>query len=84
MEFSLPDGSQHRPWHTSEALADLLTAHAAKTTSMIGGVDRFDHPDARTIRPRWTGETFSVHGCVQALFTIRLPEARQHDQDRAA
>ena len=83
-EFTLPDGSQPRPWHTSETLADLLTAHAARTTNMIGGVDRFDHPDARTIRPRWAGETFSVHDCVQALFTIRLSEARQREQDRAA
>jgi hypothetical protein len=36
-------------------------------------VDSFQHPEARTIRPRWAGETFDLHACVQALFTIKLP-----------
>ena len=30
-------------------------------------------PDATTIRPRWAGELFDLHACVQALFTIKLP-----------
>jgi hypothetical protein len=37
-------------------------------------VDSFQHPDAQTIRPRWAGEPFDLHACVQALFTIKLPE----------
>jgi hypothetical protein len=59
--FTLPDGTQPRPWQTAESLADLLTAHARRTAAIIDGVDRFDHPDARTIRPRWACETFSIH-----------------------
>jgi hypothetical protein len=35
--------------------------------------DSFRHPDARTLRPGWAGETFDLHACVQALFTIKLP-----------
>jgi hypothetical protein len=81
-EFTLPDGSQPQPWHTSEALAGLLTAHARRAAETITGVDRFDHPAGRTIRPRWAGEPFSIHDCVQALFTIRLPEPSQYDQDQ--
>jgi hypothetical protein len=37
-------------------------------------VDSFQHPDAKTIRPRWAGDPFDLHACVQALFTIKLPE----------
>jgi hypothetical protein len=78
--FTLPDGTEPRPWQTADTLTDLLTAHARRTAAIIDGVDRFDHPDARTIRPRWAGETFSVHDCVQALFTIRLRERSKHDE----
>ena len=80
--FILPDSSQPRPWQTADSLAQLLTAHARRTAAIIDAVDRFDHPDAKIIRPRWTGETFSVHDCVQALFTIRLPEPSEHRQDQ--
>jgi hypothetical protein len=67
-------------------LADLLAVHACRHAATIEAVDQFNHPDARTIRPRWAGETFSVHDCVQALFAIRLPEALQdgRGQERAA
>jgi hypothetical protein len=61
----LPDGSEPRPWQTADTLADLLTAHARKAAETIAAVDRFDHPAARTIRPRWAGEPFSVHDCVR-------------------
>jgi len=46
-------------------------------------VDSFQHPDARTIRPRWTGEPFDLHACVQALFTVKLPKPTI-DLDRQA
>jgi hypothetical protein len=45
-------------------------------------VDRFDHPDAKVIWPRWTGEPFNVHDCVEVPFTIRLPEPSSRDQDQ--
>lgn len=63
--FTLPDGSEPRPWQTADTLADLLTANARKAAETIAAVDRFDHPAARTIRPRWAGEPFSVHDCVR-------------------
>jgi hypothetical protein len=78
--FTLRDGSQPQPWHTSDTLADLLAAHARRTAEAIDGVDRFDHTDARSIRPRWAGEPFSVHDCVQALFTIRQRQPSQPDE----
>jgi hypothetical protein len=83
-DFTLPDRTPPRPWQTADTLADLLAAHSRRTAAIIDDVERFDHPDARTIRPRWAGEPFSIHDCVQALFTIRLPEAQQHGQDQAA
>jgi hypothetical protein len=46
-------------------------------------VDTFDHLDAKIIRPRWTGEPFDLHACVQALFTIKLPKPGE-DQDQQA
>ena len=45
--------------------------------AQLASVDSFQHPDAATIRPRWTGEPFDLHACVQALFTIKLPEQSQ-------
>jgi hypothetical protein len=44
----------------------------------LAAVGSFQHPDAQTIRPRWTGEPFDLHACVQALFTIKL---REHPKD---
>jgi hypothetical protein len=38
---------------------------------------------AQTIRPRWAGERFDLHACVQALFTIKLPEQMKQDQQAA-
>jgi hypothetical protein len=49
----------------------------------LATVDSFQHPDAKIIRPRWTGEPFDLHACVQALFTIKLPE-RTKEQDQQA
>jgi hypothetical protein len=78
--FILPDGSRPQPWQTTETLADLLAARARQAGATIEAVDRFEHPEARTIRPRWSGEKFCVHDWVQALFTILRPEMSQHDQ----
>jgi hypothetical protein len=46
--------------------------------------DSFHHPDATTIRPRWRGEPFDLHACVQALFTIKLPEPTEGQDQQAA
>ena len=43
-------------------------------------MDRFDHPDARKILPRWAGEPFSLHECVQALFTMKIKPNEQDQQ----
>jgi hypothetical protein len=47
-------------------------------------VDIFQHPAAQTIRPRWAGERLDLHACVQALFTIKLPEQPKELDQRAA
>jgi hypothetical protein len=47
-------------------------------------VDSFHHPDARTIRPRWAGEPFDLHACVQALFTIKVPKPTADLDQQAA
>ena len=49
----------------------------------LAAVDSFQHPDAQTIRPRWAGEVFDLHACVQALFTIKLPDPSEQDQQAA-
>ena len=40
-------------------------------------VGRPNHP------ARWAGERFDLHACVQALFTIKLPEQMKQDQQAA-
>jgi hypothetical protein len=50
----------------------------------LAAVDSFQHPDAQTIRPRWTGEPFDLHACVQALFTIKLREDPKDLDQQAA
>ena len=50
----------------------------------LTAVDSFHHPHATTIRPRWRGEPFDLHACVQALFTIKLPEQNQDLDQQAA
>jgi hypothetical protein len=78
--FLMPDGTPHQPWYTGEALPRLLQAQlrrqSAADHAALNGVTSFDDPDARTIRPRWAGEPFDLHACVQALFQITLPEAQ--------
>ena len=83
----MPDGKPHRDWYTAEGLLNFLTQHAdthadartrAETAAMINDVDGFHHPDAQRIQPRWRGERYDRHECVQALFRmpVRTSEAR--------
>jgi Domain of unknown function (DUF222)/HNH endonuclease len=78
--FLMPDGTPYQPWYTAEALPRLLQAQlrrqAVTDREALQGVTSVDDPDARTIRPRWAGERFDLHACVQALFQITLPGAR--------
>jgi hypothetical protein len=87
--FSKPDGQSCEPWLSDENLArhlDYAHCRAQQETARrdrLAAVDSFHHPDAHTIRPRWTGEPFDLHACVQALFTIKLPQPNE-DQDQQA
>jgi hypothetical protein len=86
--FSKPDGRPCDPWVDDDNLArQLAFAQRCRRSSghdRYAGVDSFHHPDARTIRPRWAGEPFDLHACVQALFTIKVPkQAADLDQQAA-
>ena len=59
-------------WHLDFA---LRRGNTQAQHDRLAGVDSFQHPDARIIRPRWAGEAFDLHACVQALFTIKGPRA---------
>ena len=76
--FVMPDGAPPDPWWTANTLAERLTAHANGNAERLAVVDRFDHPDARRILPRWAGEPFNLHESVQALFTMKI---KPNDQD---
>ena len=86
--FTKPDGQPCQPcvsdqnlaWHLDFALRQQQQAQHDR----LAGVDSFQHPDALTIRPRWAGEPFDLHACVQALFTIKLPEHATNDLDQQA
>jgi len=86
--FTKPDGQPCDSWVSDENLARHLDFARRRTQQaaqrdQLAEVDSFQHPDARTIRPRWTGEPFDLHACVQALFTIKLPKPDE-DQDQQA
>ena len=84
--FTKPDGQPCDPWVADQNLArhlDFALRRRQQTRDRLAAVDSFQHPDAQTIRPRWAGEPFDVHACVQALFTIKLPE-RAKDLDQQA
>jgi hypothetical protein len=73
--FTKPDGQPCNCWVDEQNLArhlDFALRRRNQELDQLAGVDSFQHPDARTIRPRWAGETFDLHACVQALFTIKL------------
>jgi hypothetical protein len=78
--FVLPDGTEPRPWWGADGLTDRLAEQARRTAVALAGVDRFDHPDARKILPRWAGEPFNLHDCVQALFTMKTKPEKQDQQ----
>ncbi len=78
--FMLPDGTPTRPWWNADALQDQLAEQTRRTTAALSGVDRFDHPDARKILPRWAGEPFDLHECVYALFTMKIKTDQQDQQ----
>jgi hypothetical protein len=76
--FTKPDGQRCDTWVDDANLAQHLDFALRRTQQAehdrLAGVDSFQHPDARTIRPGWAGEPFDLHACVQALFTIKLPD----------
>jgi HNH endonuclease len=78
--FTKRDGQPCQTWVTDQQLAwhlDSALRNQQHTRDYrLAGVNSFHHPDAMAIRPRWAGEPFDLHTCVQALFTIKLPEAR--------
>jgi hypothetical protein len=85
--FTKPDGQPCESWVSDDNLARhldfALRRRRQAQRDQLAGVDSFQHPDARTIRPRWAGEVFDLHACVQALFTIKLPDQSQQDQQAA-
>ena len=85
--FTKPDGRPCDDWVDDDNLARHLAfaLHQRQhQQAQLAVVDSFQHPDAATIRPRWTGEPFDLHACVQALFTIKLPEQSQSFDQQAA
>jgi hypothetical protein len=76
-----------RSWVNDQNLArhlDFALRRQQQARSVqLAAVDSFHHPQAQTIRPRWAGEVFDLHACVQALFTIKVPEQLEHDQQAA-
>jgi hypothetical protein len=86
--FTKPDGQRCEPWVSDQHLARhldfaLRRQQQQAQTEQLAGVDGFQHPDARTIRPGWAGEPFDLHACAQALFTVKLPQ-QPLDQDQQA
>ncbi len=84
-DFTMPDKRPHQDWYDAEALAYLLAQQAPARQvafeTIIEGVDGFDHPDATRIRPRWSGERFDLHECVQALFRMQLPDSGEDEDE---
>jgi hypothetical protein len=76
--FTKPDGQPCQAWVSDQQLAwhlDLALRKQQKAESdRLANVDSFQHPEAVAIRPRWAGEPFDLHACVQALFAIKLRE----------
>jgi hypothetical protein len=74
--FTKPDGQACDWWVDDENLARHLdfALRRRQQLDQLAAADSFQHPDAQTIRPRWTGEPFEVHACVEALLTIKPPK----------
>jgi Domain of unknown function (DUF222)/HNH endonuclease len=84
--FTKPDGQPCDWWVSDENLSrhlDFALRRQRAQHDRLAGVDSFQHPDAQTIRPRWAGEVFDLHACVEALFTIKLSETSEQDQQAA-
>jgi len=77
--FGMPDGTPHRPWWDADTLSRMLAEQSTVRAEHSGvlGITSFDDPRAQTIRPRWDGEPFDLHACVEALFSMRLSQDRQ-------
>jgi Domain of unknown function (DUF222)/HNH endonuclease len=87
--FSKPDGEPCDRWLSDQNLAShldfaLRRQRQQAQKDQLAAVDSFQHPAARTIRPRWAGERFDLHACVQALFTIKLAESVPNLDQQAA
>jgi hypothetical protein len=86
--FTKPDGQPCQPWVSDQQLAwhlnSALRNQQKAKSDRLAGVDSFQHPEATSIRPRWAGEPFDLHACVQALFTIKHPEPRTDNLDQQA
>jgi hypothetical protein len=85
--FTKPDGQPCDWWVDEQNLArhlDFALRRRNQELDQLAAVDSFQHPDARTIRPRWAGENLDLHACVQALFTIKLPNPSMDLDQQAA
>jgi hypothetical protein len=84
--FRKPDGRPCEWWVDDQNLARHLdfALRRQQAHDRLAAVDSFQHPDAKTIRPRWAGEPFDLHACVQALFTIKLPKPAVDIDQQAA
>jgi hypothetical protein len=86
--FTKPDGQLCQPWVSDQQLAwhldFALRQQSRAQGDRLAEVGSFHHPDAQTIRPRWTGDPFDLHACVQALFTIKLHDQRFEQDQQAA
>jgi hypothetical protein len=78
-EFVMPDGTPHRDWYRPGYLPIQLVQYQERRVADLENVTSFRHPEARRIQPVGGGEGFDLHECVQALFSMRLP-----DQDQQA
>jgi hypothetical protein len=85
--FTKPDGQPCDWWVSDGNLARhldfALRRRQQAQHDQLATVDSFQHPDAQTIRPRWAGDRFDLHACVEALFTIKRP-AQTTDPDQQA
>ncbi len=79
--FGMPDGSPVEAWRSDEGLTRLVQSQLDRQREehqvALAAVTSFNDDDARTIRPRWAGERFDLHACVEALFGMKLPDADQ-------
>ena len=85
--FTKPDGQPCDWWVSDENFARhldfALRRRQQAQHDQLAAVDSFQYPEAQTIRPRWAGEPFDLHACVEALFTINR-SAQMTDLDQQA